>query len=468
MMKMIQEKYNQLNINVLIITKMKYFNEIYAAFLALVTILGWKFSNVAGMIIMIILATAALVLTKDLKYVIPNCTYFLFMFSDGFANNSFPIPIIVFSSIFAVIILFFSFKDGIHLKKMKSLIGLAGLAITTIIPIIWCRVPKGNEVFYFLFFGNLGYLLLYMIMTNGIKENSIDLLAVTMSYLAVILACECAFKVYELKSTVDSILDLWYYLGWGLCNEAGIMICVSIPFAFYLLGKQEKLRGMIFQNFKIIIGALGIILTTSRGSYLFGFLEIGILYLVLMFFAKKARVYQNAVLVYFVVGIIIVLCLKNQITSILEKVLDNVFSLGFDDNGRKEVWGNAISCWKESPLTIILGPGITCSIQHANTSNGFQSAPQVFHSTILETLAAGGIFALVFLAIHLVQKYWHVKKSDTLLFITVGVGYLIVDLYGLIDNTYHMYYYMLPMAIIFATIDISLDNKKKKDQTVIE
>ena len=45
MMAVIQEKYNQLNMNVLKITKMKYFNEIYAALLAIVTILGWKFSR---------------------------------------------------------------------------------------------------------------------------------------------------------------------------------------------------------------------------------------------------------------------------------------------------------------------------------------------------------------------------------------------------------------------------------------
>ncbi|MDE5856609.1 MAG: hypothetical protein K2H06_06140, partial [Anaeroplasmataceae bacterium] len=189
MMAVIQEKYNQLNMNVLKITKMKYFNEIYATLLAIVTILGWKFSSVAGMIIMILIGTAALVLTKDLKYVIPNCIFFIFMFSEGFSSYSFPIPVIVFGGIFAIVILFFSFKDGIHLKKMKSLIGLAGLAITTIIPIIWCRAPKGNEVFYFLFFGNLGYLLLYMIITNGLKENGIDLLAVSMSFLAIILAC---------------------------------------------------------------------------------------------------------------------------------------------------------------------------------------------------------------------------------------------------------------------------------------
>ncbi|MBD5390685.1 O-antigen ligase family protein [bacterium] len=462
MMTMIREKYNQLNIAVLKVTKMKYFNEIYVAILAMITILGWKFSSNAGMIVMIILATISLLLTQDLKYVIPNCLYFIFIFSEGFKNDSFPIPLIVFGGIFAIIILFFSFKDGIHLKKMKSLIGLTGLALTTIIPIIWCRVPKENAVFYFLFFGNLGYLLLYMIMTNGMKENGLDLLVVSMSYLVVILACECGLKVYELRNTVDSILDLWYYLGWGLCNEAGIMICLSIPFAFYLLGKQENLWGMIFQNFKIIIGALGIILTMSRGSYLFGFAEIGIIYIVLMFFAKKARVYQNAFLVYFLAILLILICLRGRITNVLEGIMNTVFSDHFDDNGRMDLWKIGIDYWKSNPRNVIMGPGITCYLQYSMTQHGFVVTPMVFHSTLLETLAAGGIFGLIFLAIHLFEKYRNLKRTNTLLFVTVGIGFFIVDLYGLIDNTQHMYYFMLPLAIMLATFDQCIQDKTRE------
>lgn len=459
MIKAIQEKYSQLNRNILKITKMKYFNEIYAASLALVTILGWKFSSVAGMIVMILLATIALLLTKDLKYVIPNCVYFIFMFSEGFANDSFPIPIIVLGGIFAVIILFFSFRDGIHLKKMRSFIGLAGVAITTIIPMIWCRAPKGNEVFYFFFFGNLGYFLLYMIMTNGIKENGIDLLAVSMSFLVVILTCECAFKVYELKDTVSNILELWYYLGWGLCNEAGIMLCLSIPFAFYLLGKQDNLRGMAYQNLKIGIGIIGIILTTSRGTYLFGFIEVGCLYLALMFIAKKARLYQNAFLIYMCCILGLILCLKPQMTQIIEKISESVFSDHLDDNGRMELWKSFFGYWGQNTITKIFGPGMICSIQHSNTSNGFQSAPQVFHSTFLESLVAGGIIGVIFILIHLIQKYKSVYRVNKYFFAIIGIGFFIVDLYGLIDNTYHMYYFMLPLMVILATIDSGITNK---------
>lgn len=452
----IKENYQKLNNTILNITQMRFFNEIYAGLLAGLTIFGWKFNSTIGMLLMIIVATLALLLTKNLKYVIPNCIYFIFMFNNGFANNSLPIPILIFGGLFAIIICIFSFKDGFHLKKMKSLLGLAGLAITTIIPIIWCRAPEGNEVFYFLFFGNLGYLVLYLIMTNGIKGNSIDLLSVTMSYLIVILFCECALKVYELKDTVNSILELWYYLGWGLCNEAGIMICISIPFAFYLLGKQEKLSGMIFQNIKIVLALLGILLTTSRGSYLFGLLEIGILYIVLMFTAKKTRVYQNAFFVYVLLILLTLVCFKDDFSKLIHDIVKLVFTQNLDDNGRKELWEIGYNAWKNTPLTKIFGPGIICRTYETNTAGGWQLVPIVFHSTFFETLAAGGLIGLFFLIIHFIEKYRNLYKFDKFLFIILGIGYFIVDVYGMIDNTYHMYYYMLPLMVIMAVIDNGL------------
>ena len=39
------------------------------------------------------------------------------------------------------------------------------------------------------------------------------------------------------------------------------------------------------------------------------------------------------------------------------------------------------------------------------------------------------------------------------------VGYLAVDAYGMIDNTYGMYYYMIPLVILMA----ALDNDKNTD-----
>lgn len=470
MVTAVKEYYKKINLNILKLTEKKYFNEIYAGLIAVITVFGWKFQSTLGMILMILMAAVALILTKDLKYIIPHVIYFIFMINEGFSNNEMPIPILLLGGAFVILILFFSFRNGIHLKKMHCLYGLLGLAIINILPIFWCRtVPKGNEVFYFFFFGNLGYLILYCIMVNGIKKDSIHLLAVSMSYLALILTAECSLIVLSKRHEVSNILKLWYYMGWGLCNEAGIMICVSLPFIFYLMGNEEKAGGILFQNLKIILSIVGLILTTSRGSYLFGFLEIGILYVILLFKAKNARVYQNLFFIYGVLILIGMVCFKDQVIKLVENVMKLVFTEHLDDNGRKELWGIAYRHWNSNPLTRILGPGIICELREGSiTVSGVQLTPVVFHSTFFETLAAGGIAGIVFLIFHFIQKYWNLWKCNKLFFLTVGIGLFIVDIYGMIDNTYHMYYFMIPLMVILAVIDASLSEKGNTSITIQE
>ncbi len=470
MVTAVKEYYKKINLNILKLTEKKYFNEIYAGLIAVITVFGWKFQSTLGMILMILMAAVALILTKDLKYIIPHVIYFIFMINEGFSNNEMPIPILLLGGAFVILILFFSFRNGIHLKKMHCLYGLLGLAIINILPIFWCRtVPKGNEVFYFFFFGNLGYLILYCIMVNGIKKDSIHLLAVSMSYLALILTAECSLIVLSKRHEVSNILKLWYYMGWGLCNEAGIMICVSLPFIFYLMGNEEKAGGILFQNLKIILSIVGLILTTSRGSYLFGFLEIGILYVILLFKAKNARVYQNLFFIYGVLILIGMVCFKDQVIKLVENVMKLVFTEHLDDNGRKELWGIAYRHWNSNPLTRILGPGIICELREGSiTASGVKLTPVVFHSTFFETLAAGGIAGIVFLIFHFIQKYWNLWKCNKLFFLTVGIGLFIVDIYGMIDNTYHMYYFMIPLMVILAVIDASLSEKGNTSVTIQE
>ena len=68
----------------------------------------------------------------------------------------------------------------------------------------------------------------------------------------------------------------------------------------------------------------------------------------------------------------------------------------------------------------------------------------------------GGIFGILMLIIHLILKYRNIilLKDKTKIFLILG--YIGIDLYGLIDNTYHMFYYMIPLVITLVVIDNSL------------
>ena len=62
--------------------------------------------------------------------------------------------------------------------------------------------------------------------------------------------------------------------------------------------------------------------------------------------------------------------------------------------------------------------------------------------------------------------YRFVAKEDMLV-ATIPIGYadgydmkyIGIDLYGLIDNTYHMFYYMIPLVTTLAVMDNALDKR---------
>lgn len=459
-MTTIKEQYHKIHFNLNHLTEMKYFDECFAGIMMIISLLGWKYSNLVGMSLLIGISSILLLFLNDLKYVIPGLIYFIFTMGKGFANDEFPIPIIIVGSVFVLVIVISIFRNRFHFKKLKSFYGFLGLAIMNVVPIFWCNtIEVGHEVFYFLFFANIGYLILYMLIANGIQKESIHLLAVTMSLLGILMAGECAFKVYELKDSVGSIFELVYYLGWGVCNEAGIMTCFSIPFTFYLLGKTPSVKGFLGWGMVLVISLIGLLLTTSRGAYLCGFAEVFILAIVVLFYAKRPKLYQTCFFATCLVAILFAIIFKDNVIQGIEMIIDTVFYKGLDDSGRKEIWDKGYELWNQNFLSRLLGPGICSEIREMTSSNGWQKVPLVFHSTFWQTLVMGGIFGLLFLAVHLAQKYWHLFKCDRLLFVTLGIGYFMIDMYGMIDNTYHMYYFMIPLVVIMACVDRGLDEK---------
>ncbi|MDD6250153.1 MAG: hypothetical protein PUA88_03820 [Bacillales bacterium] len=87
-----------------------------------------------------------------------------------------------------------------------------------------------------------------------------------------------------------------------------------------------------------------------------------------------------------------------------------------------------------------------------------QEGQVVFHSTFFQTLIVGMIFCLVFLLIHLVQKYKMLLSLEKRLAIPLFISFIMVDVYGMMDNTYHIFYYMIPLVTIFACFDSAKEN----------
>lgn len=444
------------------LTKLKYFDELYPLFLAVLTIVGWQFSNDAGMILLIFFAIFSIVFLNDLMYAVPPLSYFIFNIKTGFKTDSTPVFLIVVVSILIFALLIQIIINRIRLRKLKSAFGLILLSISNFIPIFWASSFQNFlPLFYIYFFACFGYLLLYLFLVTGIKKANMRLLSTTFSYLILILFAECLIMASSIRQPGQSYFELWYYLGWGLCNEAGIMVCFSVPFVYYLISKTKSIPYMILSFFKLIVACITVLLTTSRGSYLcYGIITLVSLF-VTYFICSRKKPYL--IIVLSLIGFVILIFLVTLPHSYNElvKIINSVFDMSFDSNGRTGIWQQGIDIWKSNPLYVIFGPGFASIIENRETANGFQNVPLVMHSTFFETLLVGGIIGLFSLLSHLVQKYRNILRTEKNIIFTVGISYFFIDLYGLIDNTYFMYYFMILLIVVIAVIDNKIYEAEK-------
>ena len=468
-----------------LLSKNKHFDDILILLIAFITFIGWTLGTLTniplmlGLDLLIIIAVVLILVFNDLKYLIPVIIYLIYnMANEVDSGASIPIDLIIGVIIFGAAIIYHTIKNKIDFSKMKSLLGFIGLAIAEIIPIIWAfnityfnndlGVEKHMDLaWYILYFADLGYLLIYCIFANGIKSSSKQMFIKTMSYLGILITLECLVCVMlQFKNgEIDNVFDAYYWLGWGLCNEAGIMLCFSLPFTFYILAKKKNVLDMLIYVAIILITGVGVLITTSRGAYLIFALEFVSLVILTFFKAENKKAFR--IMVYVMIGLVVlfVLVFHNKVFFLVESLFNKVFGTGINEgesidvskisNRRFELWSMAGEYTRESWYKVLFGPGFACDIepQESGIIDNWVYGPQVFHSLIFETMAIGGVFGLLALTIHMADKYLRITLFDKHTLWYFLIAYISLDLYGLIDNTYHMYYFMIPLVIGMASLD---------------
>ncbi len=418
-------------------------------------IIGWQTFYIIGALPVIILSIGLILIYNNFKYAIPAILVLLFSYNNGFDIDHFPFEIVIPVVLFVGFIFWYTIKNfkKSYLSYPKTCIGMLILSVGFIIPIFWSKAVGNNTVLYIMYFSWLLYTLLYLLLCCNLKKDCFRIVVFTLSWLSVLITYELVISAirFHIDNPDESILDFWAYIGWGLCNEAGIMLCFLMPFVFYEFFKSKTMSMSLISLFKIFLLIGGILVTTSRGSILFGGLEaisLFILSLILKYDNKKMKLLFSFLAISLIVSVAMVFINR---TSILEDVINIVFHYKFTANGRDLIWKAGKEFYLSSPLTIILGSGIVSEITELSVYGGVQNTFNVYHNTILEVLVSAGIPGLIGLCIHLFEKYKMLIKKGWLFGLVFTVGYLFVDLYGLIDNTYGMYYYMVPLAIVLAT-----------------
>ena len=433
------------------------FEELFVLFLMVFAVIVWHFNFLYGIGIIAIIGSIAMILFNDFKYMVP--TVLLAMFAQGQGIDSYgqPIPLYIAVGLAVVAMVYFTIKNKPDFKKLKSFKGLAALSILSIIPIFWHNIiPQDQPVMYFLYFNYFIYLFVMVLFTLNLNKNSFRMVCIAMSYVAVLISLEVINTVYKmhLANPEASVLSFWYYIGWGICNEAGILMCFTMPFIFIQLVKTERVSHLFVALFKLALVCVCIVLTTSRATYGIGALELLCLFIWAAIFAKKRKTIWIIAGVCFVAMAVVVFGVIG-ITNIIDKVKTQVFDQGLDNNGRTGLWESGINLWKTNFGTIMFGNGIVgeWSSRPLDYESGERIVYLVYHSTVIECLASVGVVGLICLAFHFYEKYRQACKLEKSVLGLVLIGYILVDLYGIIDNTYGMYFYMVPLMILMAGLN---------------
>ena len=446
------------------LNKSSIFEKGYATFIALVSALFWILGTLKvvppylGLTLIGIFASVSLLLFNDFKYLIPSVISFIFANPEGYKSDSLPIPMLIIGFSLIIVIIAFTIinRKRITFKnKDKSFYAFIYFALFSFLPLAYNNlITKEVITLIFVYFSYLLYLGVYLFFLANMNEESFRVTSYSIEMIAIILALECIAKVWILRSADASvsIFTYEYFMGWGLCNEAGIMICFALPFVFLRAKSFSKIYEFIIFAVELSFIIIGMLLTTSRGTYLFG--AVSLVALTIYAFINHKHRWKFIISIIAVLAVdLLIIQLIIGIPRIIQEILDYVFRHGLDSNGRVELYDSAVKLWLDSPLTIVFGKGWVAERVMTQTYFGMQDAYLVYHSTFFETLACYGALGVYMMIFHFIEKYKQTKKLGLFGGGLIVIGYIAVDLYGMIDNSYNFYYFMIPLVIVMASLD---------------
>ena len=436
--------------------KKKYLEELYLFGLLVSALIFWKFNYAVGLIIFSCLIFVLLIIFNNIKLTIPVLLNMLFL-PSLFLNEDADIKFMVIGGIIVVLSLItYMIKNKCIPKKGFFLVSYILLAISACISFFFCNM-KSNPM-SFVTFASVLYLLIYLYFSSTIKENLIPWLCNVALYIGILMVGELVLATLSIPNWWQSFNDMTQRLGWGMCNDAAMMIIVVAPLGFYKFIKEPVVKDKIFTLVKLFILFLGIIISNSRGGYLFGIPMFGLLAvyaIVKMDASKKTKQIIIATCVSCVILFVTILLIEG---SFINQLIEKWQSEGLNDAGRFNLYRDS---WREFKKSPIFGSSMLITIAE-------DGKYIVYHSTFFEALAAFGIVGVVFLGYFFFKKYQFLFKNKGKLSTILIIGFIFLDAYSMIDNTYILLGFCIYLAILLPALEYGINEENNNLEAPLE
>ena len=316
----------------------------------------------------------------------------------------------------ALILRLWSVRKGFWKTKPRLLSGMlllcAGYLLSGIGSPAYPEVLGQNLLFALLQCAAL--LVPYLIFCYGV-----DWLNVRRDYFAWVGFCTGCLLVAEvlgiyiqLPVIVNGIIQRrQIFTGWGMYNNIGVLLAMTIPFAFCLATKYRKgWIGTVAGSAFLIC----LLLTCSRNSIFIGLAVYGICVLLMLYYARNRKHNTIALITVSIILLLSILLFRNQ----LLRLFSDLLSLGLDPSHRDEIFMEGLALFRKQPLfgNSFFSPGY--EPWDWSTSDTFTAFfPPRWHNTFVQLLACCGLAGFAAYILHRIQTVrlllTHKTKENT-------------------------------------------------------
>lgn len=313
----------------------------------------------------------------------------------------------------------------------------------------------GNLLFAFIQF--ISIILLYFILTSTVKWDKMnpDYFAYVAVTMGIVVSLEVVWIYITEGVIVDGVINRsLIYSGWGVYNNIGALISISIPFAFYFAAKRR--HSALYLALACLL-TLGVVSSCSRGSMVGAAVAFvaGFIYTFIKAENKKEFRIGSAVLL----GVIVLvgLIFSDKILEIFREV-PNIADivdgkLTFNDSKRFELYYHGILAFLEDPIFGQTFYPVSYEVGQFSEVESFSSFfPPRWHNTVIQLLATCGIVGLAAYAYHRFEtvRLYLKRRTVTNTYIAISIVTLLVM--SLLDchmfNVGPVLFYSMALAVM--------------------
>lgn len=298
-----------------------------------------------------------------------------------------------------------------------------------------------------------GFCGVYVLFSYTLKHREDNL--VYIARICTVALCVIAVQVldfyireYKMGTPLDGDWKSQIVLGWGISNLVGEMSAMLFPAVFYLIYKEN--RGYLYY-LAVVVGYVAVYFTLGRNALICSSVVVVVGIVVNCFVGKNRKANACIAVAILVVGLIVVLSLKEA--GKFKLLLAFFANKKLDDNGRFKIWKEYIELFKENP---VLGVGFAA---HRIVYPG---QPLNAHNTLLQMLSSTGIVGLALYLFHRFQTVVLFVKKPSFDRLFVGSCLITGVIASLLDPLFFRTYFTIYYAALLLVIEKSSEYDERK------